>query len=168
MTPSQITPTARGSVGLPAERVAQIRALAEARGITSTAIIEEWINRAIAEGAPGAIELPGFMAMRDDDSVFIQIAGRDLPWMKVQKAILLATVLDGAADTPNPVHEFNLPTGRAIPVDLDQATLTIGRHSRAVIFFLTDKETGKVEKFATPASFITDMARIIRAEIDAQ
>ena len=157
-----MTITARGSIGLPAERVAQIRALAEVRRITTTALIEEWIDRTIAEGAPGAIELPGFMAVRDDNTVIIQIAGHQLPGMKVRTALLLAIVLDGAAGTQSPIREFDLPTGRAIPFDLDKKTLTIGRHGRAVLFALMDKETGNVEKFATPTSFITDIAWMIR------
>jgi hypothetical protein len=162
---TQTATTPRASIGMPAERVEQIRRLAEGRGISTVALIESWIQRDIAEGAPGATSLPGYSATRDDDIIAVQIAGRWLPMMKAQQAMLLSAVLDGAADTPNPALKFSLPTGRGIPLKLDGAVLKVGRHGRGVVFSLETEAAGSIEKWAAPSSYVAELAAAIRTAV---
>lgn len=153
----------RASVGLPAERVEQIRSLAKARGITATALIEGWIHRAYAEGEPGSIELPGYRVSRHDDFVVVAIAGHILPMMDEQRAALLSSMLDGVAGALIPARTFKLPLDKTTPVDLGGFTLTGGRQGRGVLFALKDKASGEMKRFAVPASYVADLARMIRA-----
>lgn len=162
---SNIQTTARASIGLPAARVEQIRSLADARGITTVALIEGWIQRDIAEGAPGATPLPGYDAFRDDNMIVVTIAGHTLPMMDELMALMLSTVLDGAAGTPNPPREFNMPTGTGVPLKLDGATFKVSRYGRGVVFSLETKAAGSIEKFAAPSSYITELATKIRAAV---
>ena len=163
MKNSKILKNPRASVGLPAERVEQIRSLAKARGITATALIEGWINRAYVEGEPGSIELPGYHVSRHDDFVVLAIAGHILPMMDEQRAVLLSAMLDGFAGTLIPPRAFELPSGMGTFVDLGGATLTGCRQGRGVLFTLADKASGEMKRFAVPASYGADLARMIRA-----
>lgn len=163
-TSSAVATTPRTSIGLPAERADQLRSLATARGITTTALIESWINRAIREKEPGAVELPGYGACRIKMDIIITIAGRTLPLLDELAAYLLSTVLDGAAGTLNPPREFKMDNGKAVTLPVGNATLVVGRQGRGVVFALTDHK-GKTEKFAAPSSYITDLARAIREAI---
>lgn len=162
---SETTTSSRTTVALPSERFAQLKGLADARQLSPAGLIDHWIDEAVEKGEPGASHPPGYWALRDDDIVFLQIAGQHLPAVKNQRAALLATVLQGAAGVSQPNTKFELPVGRAVPVDLDDegARLTVGRHGRGVLFVLD--ESGKQTKFAAPPSLVASVARQIWKEL---
>jgi hypothetical protein len=172
IAPTQTSVTARTTLGLPVERFQQLKALAQARDLAPAALVEEWITRAVAEGAPGAFELPGYSAFRDDNVIVVTIAGRILPMLSVRDATKLWMLLSAAAPTAgekelvNSLGPFTLQMGAARPLDLGPETLVVGRKGRGVVFFLKDHATGKMDKFAAPTSYIADLARMIRTATD--
>lgn len=172
LTPQNTSTTARTTLGLPVERFEQLKALAKARDLAPAALVEEWIVQAVTSGAPGGFELPGYSAFRDDDVIVVEIAGRALPMMKVRDALKLSILLDGAAPTTgtdilvNMRGPFTLSLGAAVPLDLGEATLIVGRKGRGVMFVLKNHATGKIDKFSAPTSYVADLARMIRSATD--
>lgn len=154
----------QSSVGLPSERLAQLRALADHHGVSLVEIVERAIRGAIEAGE---IEdtLPGFceVAVVDDDLLFVSIRGASLPLIDQDQALLIAAVLDAAAGVaPLPGVEFKSGTARS--VDLGQGNkLVIGRHIRGVTLAIVDGETSETTiRTATAASIASDFARLLR------
>ncbi|MFK5596353.1 hypothetical protein ACFZ8E_05030 [Methylobacterium sp. HMF5984] len=163
MTPHTVRPT-QSSVGLPAERLAQLRALADHHGVSGVEIIERAIRRGIEAGEiPDT--LPGFadIAVADDDALFVSVRNVSLPLLDRDQAILIAAVVDAATGTaPFPGLEFK--SGSAKGVDLGHGNkLYIGRHAKAVTFGIVDGKTSQTTlRTATTASIATDFARLLR------
>lgn len=169
MPPALSAPKTAGqtTIGLPVQRAAQLKLLAKARKhSTLVALVEDMIHQAIEDGEIPD-EVPGYAAFRSGDVIVIEMQGGvSLPMMQPLKAMLVATVLDAAAGTKNPVHEFSLATGKAIPIDLDAATLIVGRVGRGVVLQVENKATGDIQRLAEHPSIITDFARQIRKAVE--
>lgn len=163
MTTRIIKPT-QSSVGIPSERLTQLRALADHHGVSAVEIVERAIRRGIEAGEiPDT--LPGFadVAVVDDDALFVSIRDVSLPLLDQDQANLIAAVVDAATGTaPFPGLEFK--SGSAKGVDLGQGNkLAIGRHAKAVTFGIVDGKTGEtVLHTATSAGIATDFARLLR------
>ena len=163
MTPHTVRPT-QSSVGLPAERLAQLRALADHHGVSGVEIIERAIRRGIEAGEI-ADTLPGFtdIAVADDDALFVSVRNVSLPLLDRDQANLIAAVVDDATGTaPFPGLEFK--SGSAKGVDLGHGNkFYVGRHAKAVTFGIVDGKTGEtVLHTATSAGIATDFARLLR------
>lgn len=152
----------RTTITLPRARFEQLAAIADKRGLpNATAVIEAWIARAIAEGEISA-HAPGYTVVRDDDVISIQIAGHQLPFVKLQKAASIAYVLAAAAGEPDDELGFHLEVGRPVALDLGEGTLAIGRVGRGVKFILKMNEGAQTEMFSCPPSLAMDLVRQIR------
>lgn len=168
MTTSLVRPD-HGSVGLPRERLHQLRALADKRGTTLVGVIEGVISQAIEAGEIPD-EILGFKAERGDFGR-IQITVRDtaFPAVGAAKAEAIALVLDAAAGKVDADARpgFALLPGKLVPIKLDEelnypATMAIGRHGRAVLISFRDERTSDVMKTALTPSLALDLARMIR------
>ena len=163
MTTRIIRPT-QTSVGLPAERLTQLRALADRDGVSIVEIVERVIRSAIEAGE---IEdtLPGFaeVAVVDDDLLFVSIRDASLPLLDGDQARLIAAVIDAATGVA-PLLGLKFKTGSATGVPLgDGCKLYVGRHVKAVTFAIMDGKTSEITlRTATTASIATDFARLLR------
>lgn len=152
------------SVSLPAERLAQLRALADRHGVSAVEIIERAIRQAVEEGE---IEdtLPGFaeVAVVDDDRLFVSIRDASLPLLDGDRARLIAAVIDAATGAgPLLGLEFKAGSGTGVPLGHDH-WIYIGRHVKAVTFAIRDGKTQEITlKTATTASIATDFGRMLR------
>lgn len=165
MTSRTIKPI-QSSIGLPAERLAQLRALADYHGVSAVEIVERAIRQGIEAGHISD-ELPGFadVDVVDDDLIIVSLRGETLPPIDRQQAHLIAAVLDAAAGKA-PLFGLEIKHGSAKGVDLGHGSkLYIGRHAKAVTLALMDGRTGEITlRTATTASIAADFARILRRE----
>ncbi|MCK2057194.1 hypothetical protein [Methylobacterium sp. 37f] len=163
MTTRIIRPT-QTSVGLPAERLTQLRALADRRGVSAVEVVEHAIRQAIEAGEIDDT-LPGFaeVAVVDDDLLFVSIRDASLPLLDGDQARLIAAVIDAATGSaPLLGLEFKSNSGTGVPLGRDH-WVYIGRHVKAVTFAIKDGETGEITlRTATTASIATDFARLLR------
>ena len=172
--PTLIAPS-QGTIGLPRERLSQLRALAEKRGTTIVGVIEDHIAQAIADGEiPDMID--GFGAEKVDfGRIEITVRGIALPPVGRQRAKSIAMVLDAAAGKPYVPTEptqfgFEMQPDKLVPIVLDEvhkqpATIAFMRHGKAVMFSHRDDITDHVTKTSFPPSIALDLARMIRAAI---
>ncbi|GEL39921.1 hypothetical protein MEX01_05120 [Methylorubrum extorquens] len=163
MTTLTIRPT-QSSVGIPSERLAQLRALAHHHGVSAVEIIERAIRRGVEAGEI-ADTLPGFadIAVVDDDVLFVTVRNVSLPLLDRYQANLIAAVIDAATGTaPLPGLEFK--SGSAKGVDLGHGNkFYVGRHAKAVTFAIVDGRSSQTTlRTATTASIATDFARLLR------
>ncbi|KAB1068553.1 hypothetical protein [Methylobacterium planeticum] len=163
MTTRTVKPI-QSSVGLPAERLAQLRALADRHGVSAVEIVERVIRSAVEAGE---IEdtLPGFaeVAVADDDVLFVSIREASLPLLNRDQAHLIAAVIDAATGT-TPLLNLEFKSGTAMGIPLGYGhKLYVGRHAKAVTFTIVDGKTGETTlRTATTASIATDFARLLR------
>ncbi|KQT77976.1 hypothetical protein [Methylobacterium sp. Leaf466] len=158
-----MSPSPRTTITLPRARFEQLAAIADKRGLPNpTAVIEAWIARAIAEGEISP-QTPGFSVVRDDDVVAIQIAGHHLPFVKIQKAAVIASVLSAAAGEPDEELGFYLEVGRPVVLDLGDGngTLAIGRVGRGVKFILKTDAGSCTKMFSCPPGLAMDVVNQI-------
>lgn len=163
VTTRSISPI-HSSVSLPAERLTQLRALADRHGVSAVEIIERAIRQAVEAGEIDDT-LPGFaeVAVADDDVLFVSIRGASLPLLDRDQARLIATVIDAATGAaPRPGLEFKTGSATGIPLGQD-CSVYIGRHVKAITLGIVDDKTGKPTlRTATTASIATDFARLLR------
>lgn len=154
----------QGNLGIPAERLHQLRAIAKHRNSTIVSIIEAAIAQAIETGEIPD-ELDGFATVvPDDDVLFVTIRGASLPALNRAKALVVATVLEAAAGVVNDELGFKIQVGKATGIDLGHGVkLAIGRHSKAVLLSLHDAQTNEpTMRTATSTGIALDFARILR------
>ncbi|WP_410824347.1 hypothetical protein [Methylobacterium oryzisoli] len=163
MTVPLIAPQ-QGTIGLPAERLAQLREIAKARGTTIVGIVEAAIAQAVEDGEIPD-ELPGLASVvPDDDILCLTIRGAPLPFLTREKAMVISTVLEAAAGVVHGDLGFSIKVGKGTAVDLGSGVkLMIGRHAKAVLISIVDAKTGEPRmKTATTPSLALDLAQIIR------
>lgn len=151
-------------LGLPAERHAQLRALAAHRGVTAVEIVERTIRAAIEVGEISD-DLPGLCTVErvGDDMLDVTIRGYDLPHLDRLQADAFALLLTAAAGWETlPDREFK--AGSAISFTLDNGhKLYVGRNASAVLIGVVDGETGQtVFRTSTTASLACDFAVLLR------
>lgn len=162
MTTRTVRPI-QSSVGLPSERLSQLRALADHHGVSAVEIVERAIRSAVEVGE---IEdtLPGFaeIAIVDDDLLFVSIREASLPLLNRDQAHLIAAVIDAATGTA-PLLGLEFKSGSATGISLGQGhKLYVGRHAKAVTLGIVDGKTGETTlRTATTASIATDFARLL-------
>lgn len=155
------------TVTIPAERLPQLRALAKIRGLNSAGVIEAMLSAAMQAGEIPD-ELEGFKIVpADDDALFVNVRGVDLPPLDRLKAQVLAVVLEAAAGDVNPELGVRIETGRALPVEVGagrhRMIALIGRHAHAVLVNVKDVEANAyVLKTAMTAGMARDFARLLR------
>ncbi|GJD31902.1 hypothetical protein PMNALOAF_3166 [Methylobacterium adhaesivum] len=151
-------------LGLPAERLAQLRALADHRGVTAVAVVEDMIRRAIEDKEIGD-DLPGLCEVKPiwNDSVGVTIRGRPLPPMDRLQVRAFAALLSAAAGREVlPDRDFKVGTAISITLD-DDRRLYVGRNASAVLLGLVDGKTNETTfRTATTASLATDFAALLR------
>ncbi|MER2268171.1 hypothetical protein [Methylobacterium oxalidis] len=172
-TPTIIRPQ-QATLGLPRERLFQLRALAEKRETTIVTLIEERIAQAIEDGdLPDEIE--GFKVERGDfGHIHITIRDTALPYVGSGKATAIAIVLDAAAGRPLPARDdrpgFEAQRDKLIPIKLDEdltnpATIALQRRGKGVMFSFRDDRTGQVMNTSFPPSIALDLARMLRKAV---
>ena len=154
------------TVTIPAERLPQLRALAKTRGMNAAGVIEAMLSAAMQAGEIPD-ELEGFKFIADDDLLFINMRGADLPPLNRVKAQVLAVVLEAAAGDVNPEFGIKIETGRALPVEVGagehRTIIGVGRHAHAVLATVKNAETGAYAiKTAMTAGMARDFARLLR------
>ncbi|KMO43602.1 hypothetical protein VQ03_07630 [Methylobacterium tarhaniae] len=154
------------TVTIPAERLPQLRALAKTRGMNAAGVIEAMLSAAMQAGEIPD-ELEGFKIIPDDDVLFVNVRGGDLPPLDRIKAQVLAVVLEAAAGDVNPELGVRIETGRALPVEVGagkhRMIVLIGRHAHAVLVNVKDVEADAyVLKTAMTAGMARDFARLLR------
>lgn len=163
MTESFIKPI-QSSLGLPMERLAQLRALAEYHGTTAVEIIERTIRNAIEAGEIDD-SLPGFaeVTVVDDDLMIIEIRGQSLPPLDRDQAGLIAALVDAAAGKASAIKP-SMKVGKASGLDLGaDVKLVVGRHAKAILLALVDTRSGETTfQTATSVGIAVDFARLIR------
>lgn len=152
-------------LGLPAERLTQLRALADRRGVSAVEIVERAIRSAI-EAREIEDDLPGFceISIVDDDLMAVSLRGEDLPLLDRDQAQRIAMLVDAAAGNKTSLGK-NFKVGKGFGLDLGgDVQIVVGRHARAVMLALVDARTKK-PTFRTATSFgiATDFARLLRA-----
>ena len=157
-------------LGLPAERLAQLRTLARNQGTTTVGVVERMLRRAIEEGDLEDT-LPGFceIDVTDEDEMIVTIRGVQAPPLDRGEALLFAAVVDAAAGhIPLPGGgEFGIGTAFSLPLSRG-GKLCVGRHVRAVILALADGTTSEIMfRTATTASIAIDFARLLRKRANA-
>lgn len=167
----------QATLGLPRERVIQLRALADKLGTTIVSVIEDRIAQAIEAGdLPDEIE--GFKVERGDfGHIRLTIRGTALPFVGRQMAEAVAIVLAAAAGQPLAPQPgrfgFEAQPDKLIPIKLNEdlqfpAVLAFQRHGKAVLCSFRDDRTGAVMKTSFPPSIALDLARMIRKAIVTQ
>jgi hypothetical protein len=155
-------------LGLPAERHAQLRALADHRGVTAVAVVEQMLRRAIEDSEiPDA--LPGLCEVKQiwEDVLGVSIRGRSLPPLDRLQVSVLATMLNAAAGREQlPNREFKV--GQTLSFTLDHGhKVFVGRNASAVLLGIVDGKTGETSlRTTTTASLAADFAALLRKEAD--
>lgn len=154
------------TVTIPAERLPQLRALAKIRGMNAAGVIETMLSAAMQAGEIPD-ELEGFKIIPDDDVLFVNVRGGDLPPLDRIKAQVLAVVLEAAAGDVNPELGVKIETGRALPVEVcageHRTIIGVGRHAHAVLVTVKNVEAGTYAiKTAMTAGMARDFARLLR------
>lgn len=154
------------TVTIPAERLPQLRALAKIRGTSAAGVIEAMLSAAMQAGEIPD-ELEGFKIIPDDDVLFVNVRGGDLPPLDRTKAQVLAVVLEAAAGDVNPEFGIKIETGRALPVEVgagkNRTIIGVGRHAHAVLVTVKNAEDGTYTiKTAMTAGMARDFARLLR------
>lgn len=165
MTSPFLKPEQR-TIGIPSERLHQLRALAKRRGTTIVGVIEDAIAKAVEAGEI-PLELSGFVEIiPDDDVLFVSIRGTALPPLRRTKAQVVAAVLDAAAGGIDPITGLRLAVGKAFPVEIaPDYRLFVGRHAKAVLIALEEK--GEITmRTATTPSIAADFARLLRRHVE--
>jgi hypothetical protein len=162
--PAPIIQPKQVMLGLPAERLAQLRALADHHGVTAVEIIERAIRRGI-EAEEITDDLPGLCEVEqiENDALMVTIRGQKLPHLDRLQVSAFAALLDAAAGRePLPGREFKV--GSALTINLwGGDKLFIGRHVRAVQMGLVNGETGEIVfRTATTFSLASDLAALLR------
>lgn len=163
MTTASVKPS-QAMLGLPAERLAQLRAIASRRGVSAVEVVERAIREAVEDKEIGD-DLPGLCEVSPvgHDLLEVTIRGRTLPYLDRLQAQAFAALLSAAAGRDAlPGREFKV--GSAINITLDDGSkLTVGRHVRAVLLALVDGTTGETTfRTATTASLACDFAGMLR------
>lgn len=158
-----VKPT-QAMLGLPTERLAQLRAIASQRGVSAVEVVEHAIRSAIEAGEIDD-DLPGLCTITpmDGQGMVLEIRGQVLPPLDRDQAHLLAALLNAAAGREAlPDREFKV--GSAFSFALGRGfKIYVGRHVRAVLLALVDSQTGETTfRTATTASLATDLARLLR------
>lgn len=160
---SHVKPT-QVMLGLPAERLAQLRALADHRGVTAVAVVEDMIRRAIEDKEIGD-DLPGLCEVSPSghDLLGVTIRGRALPYLDRLQAQAFAALLSAAAGREAlPGRDFKVGTAIGITLD-DGHKLYVGRNASAVLLKHVDGSTGETMfRTATTASLACDFAALLR------
>jgi len=146
------------TVMLPAERIAQLRTLAETEGITITELIERWINAEIAaERLPDI--LPNFEVTATKGRVWFIVKDFSFPTMTPVQAEQVADVLIEIAEAKDiPGKRALLGTGE------DEISLKVVRKGRGVLINGEDVRTGRAVTASLTPGMARDLARIIRNE----
>lgn len=155
---------AQAMLGLPAERLAQLRALADHRGVTAVEVVEQAIRRAIEDKEIGD-DLPGLCEVKPiwDEILGVTIRGYVLPSLDRLQAEAFALLLSAAAGREAlPDREFK--AGSAISLTfLGGQKLYVGRNASAVLIGLVDGKTGEtLFRTSTTASLACDFAALLR------
>lgn len=163
MTTASVKPS-QAMLGLPAERLAQLRAIASRRGVSAVEVVERAIREAIEDKEIGD-DLPGLceVLLVGHDLLEVTIRGRALPPLDRLQAQAFATLLSAAAGREAlPDRDFKVGTAISITLD-DGHKLTVGRHVRAVLLAVENGKTGETMfRTATTASLACDFAALLR------
>jgi hypothetical protein len=143
---------------LPAERIAQLRTLAAAEGITVIELIERWINAEIAaERLPDI--LPNFEVTAVEGRVWFTVKDFSFPTMTpVQAEQIANTLLEIAKANDTTGLKAKFGTGE------DEISLEIARKRRGVLISGEDARTERAVKASLTPGMARDLARIIRNE----
>jgi hypothetical protein len=143
---------------LPAERIAQLRTLAEADGCSITEVIERWINAEIAAGRLLDI-LPNFEVAATEGGVLLTIKDFTFPTVTPIQAGQIADVLLEIAETQDMV-------GRKAQfgADGEGIYLRVARKGRDILIGGKDVQTGRTMKANLTPGMARDLARLIRNE----
>lgn len=172
MTSPAITtiPSPASTITLPAERLEQLRMIADKRGVTLVGLLEAVIGEAVADDEiPDT--LPTFEVHADEDVITIGIRGWLLPILRRRQAIMVTHALEAAAGKAPLVLETGvmMPVGRAVGFGIREGDamheLTFGRHGRGVTIAFRNKITGEATRTALSPSMAVDLARIIRNQV---
>ncbi len=145
------------TITLPVERLAQLKLLADQRGLSLVETVEQLINEAAATGAIPD-ELPGYRVSRTAEGrVVLTIGDRPLAALGTQQALTLADLFEGVADR-------SAPGGKAVTIGTDE--LKIARVGRGVVLAV-EGATGPISKRTMTPGMAKDLARHIRREASA-
>jgi hypothetical protein len=143
---------------LPAERIAQLRTLAETEGGTITEMIERWINTEIAAGRLPDI-LPNFEVTAAEGRVWLTVKDFTFPAMTPAQAGQFADVLLEIAETRDIAGKKALfGEGKG------EIRVKVARKGRGVLIDGVDVQTGSTVKASLTPGMARDLARIIRSE----
>jgi len=153
----------RSTVTLPLVRIEQLRAIAAVRGLASpAALVEQWIERAIAEHEiPNA--MPGYYCTRVGGRIVVSVANVALPAMTPQKARMFAAILSAASGDTDPELDFEMPIGAPIVLDVGEAKVAIGRAGHLGVRIVVRPLDGSDNyQIPAPNEFIASLADLIR------
>ncbi len=154
------TKTARpaSTIMLPEARIAQLRALADANGVTLTETIERLINNEIAAGRlPDT--LPGFEVTPAVRRVYLTVDDFTFPAMTVRQARQIADLLtDITHDQDGHRQGFKFGPGA------EAVVFGVARRGRGIVIGGDDPQTGRSVKATVTPSMARDLSRIIRTE----
>lgn len=143
---------------LPAERIAQLRTLAEAKGITVIELIERWINAEIAaERLPDI--LPNYEVAAVEGRVWFTVKDFSFPTMTPVQAEQIANALLEIAEANDIAgKKAKFGTGE------DEISLKVARKGHGVLISGEDAQTERTVKASLTPGMARDLARIIRNE----
>jgi hypothetical protein len=158
-TPKRDRPAS--TITLPAERIAQLRTLAETEGDTITEVIERWINAEIAAGRLPDI-LPNFEVTSAEGRVWLTVKDFTFPALTPAQAGQFADVLLEIAETTDIAGKKALFGEGA-----DEIRVKVARKGRGILIDGVDVQTGTTVKASLTPGMARDLARIIRSEAAA-
>jgi hypothetical protein len=141
------------SILLPTARVEQLKALAEKRGLSLSAIFDDILRNAIVRGElPDT--LPGFEVVSKDEHVWLVIGDFGLAPMPWAAAFAVATTLETLSGPDRKLggRKFTLAGG---------FSLSIARAGRGIVIAADESETGGSVRTSITPGMAEDLSRII-------